>query len=162
MTKKVLMTAVALAGVGLLAADVWAADAGAKAGGPGRAGVRQRARARWGEILKEYDKDGDGKLSPPERAELRKHRREQLRDRIKAKVDTDGDGRISDAERQAAREKFFENHPQLKERLLKRFDADGDGKLNEQERAKARQALRRHLRGPGRRPAADGNATPEE
>ncbi|HRI82085.1 MAG TPA: EF-hand domain-containing protein [Opitutaceae bacterium] len=68
--------------------------------------------ARRESILKQFDRDGDGKLSPAERAAARAHMEQRMRtrmekqlERLKA-VDTDGDGKISDAEWAAAREQM--------------------------------------------------------
>ncbi len=47
------------------------------------------------ELLKKYDKDGDGKLSDAEREQMHKdHMAEMLK-----KYDTDGDGKLSDEEK---------------------------------------------------------------
>jgi Ca2+-binding EF-hand superfamily protein len=45
-------------------------------------------------ILEKFDKDGDGKLSDDERAEIRKE--------MMAKFDMDGDGKLGPEERKAA------------------------------------------------------------
>jgi len=51
------------------------------------------------EVIKKFDKDGDGKLSEEERAAMKEARhKENL-----AKYDTDKDGKLSDAEREAMR-----------------------------------------------------------
>ena len=47
-------------------------------------------------IIEKFDKDGDGKLSDEERAEIRKE--------MMAKFDKDGDGKLSPEERKAAME----------------------------------------------------------
>lgn len=80
--------------------------------------------ARRAEVLKRFDKDGDGKLSDTERAAAKaafENRRGAPGARPAAdKPDT---GRVD------------------KQALLKEFDADGDGKLNGAERAAARKAM---------------------
>jgi len=70
------------------------------------------------EILKRFDKNGDGKLDEQERAAAKKAREERGGKLGQA---GGGDGKLRDE-------------------ILKRFDKDGDGKLNEQERAAAKQA----------------------
>ena len=72
--------------------------------------------ARKAEMLKKFDKDGDGKLSDEEkstlRAEIQNHRRgrdrkqwtPEQRDEMLKKFDTDGDGKLSQEERDTARE----------------------------------------------------------
>ena len=80
-------------------------------GDPGDGRIRE-------EILKRFDKDGDGKLSDSERAEFKKARAERR--------ENGGPGRPV-GER-------------MREEIIKRFDKDGDGKLNDAERAEAEQA----------------------
>jgi hypothetical protein len=56
------------------------------------------------EVLKEFDKDGDGKLSPEERTamqEARKAKMEERRKEMLAKYDADKDGKLSPEERAA-------------------------------------------------------------
>ena len=67
------------------------------------------------EILKRFDKDGDGKLNDTERAAAKKAHEER------GGQPGGGDGK-------------------MREEILKRFDKDGDGKLNEEERAAAKKA----------------------
>ncbi len=74
------------------------------------------------EILKRFDKDGDGKLNDTERAAARKAREE----RGGAPGKPGQPGGVGDGK--------------LREEILKRFDKDGDGKLNDQERAAAKKA----------------------
>ena len=91
------------------------------------------------EIIKKFDKDGDGKLSDEEKAELRKKMAERsgggrkLPPFLMKKFDKDGDGKLNEEERAEAR-KTMEARRQ---EALKRFDKDGDGKLNEEERKAA-------------------------
>lgn len=79
------------------------------------------------EVLKRFDKDGDGKLNETERAAAKKAHDErgggpgQPGGNGKPGAGKPGDGK-------------------MKEELLKRFDKDGDGKLNEAERAAAMKA----------------------
>jgi len=81
-------------------------------------------------ILKEFDKDGDGKLSQEERAEMReimRGRRAARHKEMLQRFDADGDGKLSDEERKLAHETI------LKEMLLK-YDANGNGELEPEER----------------------------
>ena len=82
------------------------------------AGPAGDARAqRRAEILKKFDKNGDGKLDETERAAMRA----------------------------AAKEKAQARKAQLERRkaqLIKEFDKNGDGKLDESERAAARSAVK--------------------
>jgi len=104
--------------------------AGANTNFPARVNMRA-------EILKKYDKDGDGKLNEQEKAAMladRKAEMDKARQAHEKEFDKNGDGKLDDAERkammdarQAQREKF------MKERE-KAFDKDGDGKLSDEER----------------------------
>lgn len=66
-------------------------------------GDRQaRMEARRAEMVKKYDKDGDGKLSDEEREAMKKDRRERMEQRraeMLKQYDKDGDGKLSDEER---------------------------------------------------------------
>ena len=91
------------------------------------------------EVVKEFDKDGDGKLSDAERAEMRKvmeTRMEERRKEMLEKFDTDKDGKLSPEEREKAREAN-------RAEMLKKFDKDGDGKLSEEERKDMPKPMRR-------------------
>lgn len=92
------------------------------------------------EIIKKFDKDGDGKLRDAEREKIRKKlpgKGRKLPPQILAKFDKDGDGELNDEEREAAK-KAWEAR---KEEALEKFDADGDGKLNPEERQTAMKAF---------------------
>ncbi|MSU45726.1 MAG: hypothetical protein EXS42_01005 [Lacunisphaera sp.] len=67
------------------------------------------------EMIKRFDKDGDGKLNDAERAEAEKARAERRKN--------GGPGRPVGG--------------RVREEIIKRFDKDGDGKLNDAERAEA-------------------------
>ena len=125
--------------------------------------TRPPARANAGNfrerLLKEFDADGDGKLSGPEqekaRAAAMKLRgsntgRPNSAEMMK-QFDKDGDGRLSDSERTALRQFMAKRgaggnasgrRPQsennkIPPQVLQRFDKDGDGKLDEKERQAA-------------------------
>lgn len=83
------------------------------------------------ELVKQFDKDGDGKLSDEERATMREAHQARMEERRKEmleKFDADKDGKLSPEEREKAREA-------RKAEMLEKFDKDGDGKLSEEERA---------------------------
>lgn len=67
------------------------------------------------ELIKQFDKDGDGKLSEEEqkaaRAQLEERRKETLK-----KFDKDGDGKLNDEERAAMRESLRANRPEGKKK----------------------------------------------
>lgn len=126
-------------------------DEGKRDGRPPKGQIKQQ-------MLKEFDADGDGKLSESERAaakaameerkgkidtngdgtiseEERQAAQEARREQMRQKMDTDGDGTVSDAEREAARK-------EMREEMRKRIDTDGDGEISEAERQAAREARR--------------------
>jgi hypothetical protein len=78
------------------------------------------------EMLKKFDKDGDGTLSKEEKDAMREAMKELHKDKAK-EFDKDGDGKLSEAEREAMKEA-------RKAEFLKKFDTDGDGKLSDEER----------------------------
>ena len=83
------------------------------------------------EMVKQFDKDGDGKLSDEERKamhEAGKAKREERQKAMIAKFDKDGDGKLNDEERAAAKAAH-------EAEMIKKFDKDGDGKLSDEERA---------------------------
>ncbi len=106
------------------------------------------------EMMKKFDKDGDGKLSDEEKAaaktEMEAKRAEMLKE-----FDKDGDGKLSDDERKAMHDAY----------ILKRFDKNGDGKLSDEEKATAETARKEmeakrgkgHGKGEGK-----GKGKPEE
>jgi hypothetical protein len=99
-------------------------------------------------VLKEFDKDGDGKLSEDERTAMREAMKAKMEERKKemlAKYDADGDGTLSDDEKAKAM-------ADRKAEMLKKFDTDGDGVLNPEERAK----IPKRPGGPGPRPGGPG------
>jgi Ca2+-binding EF-hand superfamily protein len=117
------------------------------------------------EILKRFDKNGDGKLDEDERAEAHEAMLKEQEERRAARVtapnaedyrrrmlemfDKNHDGRLDDEERAEAR-KYAEEHGLGQggaggtdwPALLKRFDKNGDGKLDEDERAEMQKFIR--------------------
>ena len=87
-------------------------------------------------MLKEFDKDGDGKLSEDERTAMRtamQARAEEQRKALLAKYDADGDGKLGPEEAAKAR-------ADRQKEMLEKFDEDKDGKLSPEELRKARAA----------------------
>ncbi|HYC71071.1 MAG TPA: hypothetical protein VEB66_07695 [Opitutaceae bacterium] len=133
------------------------APAPAEGGGWGnREGVRPGA-----ELMKRFDRNGDGKLDEAERAALRgevakmdaKRPDGALRGEILARFDRDGDGRLNEAERaefeqaRAALLKQGASGARMRNRAIKEFDRDGDGKLSAGEEAAARAAMQNRRTG---------------
>lgn len=75
------------------------------------------------EVLKRFDKDGDGKLNETERAAAKK----AMGERGGRPGQFGGDGKTG-------------GDGKMKDEILKRFDKDSDGKLNEAEREAAKKA----------------------
>ena len=118
-----------------------------------------------GDAIKQFDKDGDGKLNDQERAamiEARKTMMENMRKAREKEFDKNGDGKLDDAERAAMMEAFKQRHPEAgpkMQELIKRFDKDGDGKLNDEERKAMMEERAKHMQEKGvPPPAADAKA----
>ena len=95
-------------------------------GNPDKPGKPHRKGPPPPEILKEFDKDGDGKLSEDEHKAMRDAMQERYKDKWK-EFDKDGDGKLSDQEKEAMKEA-------RKAMWMKKFDKDGDGVLSDEER----------------------------
>jgi hypothetical protein len=88
-------------------------------------------------LLKQFDKDGDGKLNDEEREAAKAAREAMMEARKKEmleKFDTDKDGELNDAEKEAMR-------AEMKKRMLEKFDKDGNGELSDEEKAEMRKAM---------------------
>lgn len=71
-----------------------------------------RDGSRRDEIIKKFDKDGDGQLSEQERADAREAFKAKMAERkaeLIKKYDKDGDGKLSEEERKAARDNHGKN-----------------------------------------------------
>ena len=122
---------------------------GKKPGGP-------EGRPSREEIIKKFDKDGDGKLNDEEKAEIRKKMAERsgggrkLPPFLMKKFDKDGDGELNDEEKAEARKTMEARRKEM----IEKFDKDGDGKLNDEERKAAMAA--RPKPGEGAKPEGKG------
>jgi hypothetical protein len=98
------------------------------------------------EILKKFDKDGDGNLSDEEKAEIRKTMANRTPPaHILEKFDKDGDGKLSDEEKAGMRKE-----------MMAKFDKDGDGKLSPDERKAAIEARSKGAGGKGKKAEGKG------
>jgi len=96
---------VVISALAVLAAGAWAEDAGESTGGKGL-GEGQLKRGRPDnplrmEILKQFDADGDGKLSETERAAAEAAREEKMKERMLERfraMDADGNKCVSEDE----------------------------------------------------------------
>jgi Ca2+-binding EF-hand superfamily protein len=105
----------------------------------------RRGRQLTPEQIKEYDQDGDGKLSREERRKawqaFAEKRREEIRKAMLEKYDADGDGELSQEEREKQRTDLRKRmQDRMEQALAKRFDEDGDGVLSEDEAARMEEA----------------------
>jgi Ca2+-binding EF-hand superfamily protein len=84
------------------------------------------------DVIKKYDKDGDGKLNDEERKAFREDRDKEML----AKYDVNKDGKLDDEETKKMR---AENPPFGRggfgpdAEAIKKYDKDADGKLNDEE-----------------------------
>ncbi len=146
-----------LGGVVLVLAmgPLWPPDVLAQHGG--------RHQGRRQKRLKQFDTDGDGKLSREERGKLREELQAQRDERRQEKLnnyDLDGDGKLSDEERGQAKSdrqaKKQEKREQKRQELLEKYDTDGDGELSDEERETMREEMK-DLGYPRRRNARRGS-----
>ena len=134
----------------LLAATLFIAPAA-----PGADAPPPAMSSRAADLLKRFDKNGDGKLDETELADAREAMlQEQMQkqasraalpggEAMRAKMlemfDKNRDGRLDDEERAAMRrydeETGLGENGEVRDELLKRFDKNADGKLDETERA---------------------------
>ena len=119
------------------------------------------------ELLKKYDKDGDGKLNDQERAAMMEERHDRMAKMIKARekeFDKDGDGKLNEQEKAAMMAEMQKRHPNGPrfQEMIKRFDKDGDGKLNDEERKamQQEQAARMQRMAAAAKTASVTNAVP--
>lgn len=97
------------------------------------------------QLMKQFDKDGDGRLNAEERKEAMeaiknksadlKELREKHVEKVMKKFDKDGDGKLSFEERR----EMFKQAREARNALVRKYDADGDGKLSDDERDKLMQ-----------------------
>jgi Ca2+-binding EF-hand superfamily protein len=76
------------------------------------------------EMLKKFDKDGDGKLNEEERMaakEVYKAREEAFKKEMLEKFDKDGNGELSEEEREAAKKERMSKHEEHKKEMFKKF-----------------------------------------
>ena len=114
------------------------------------------------EMLKEFDKDGDGKLSDQEKL-MAQAAWQRLRGRSSGPVYGPGygfpqananAGGIAAANAAAAGNGGGEGKAKVSA-LVKRFDKDGDGKLNDEEKATAQAELKKDKKAKADKPEAD-------
>lgn len=142
---KTKITWIALALAGVVASSAQEGKPGGQRRGPGgEGGNRQLPPA----VLKEFDKDGDGKLNEGESTAAReamRAKREEMRKKMLAEFDGNNDGKLDETERKTMREKMEAKRKEL----VEKYDADKDGKLGPDEIKAARDAGEEIPMGPG-------------
>jgi hypothetical protein len=108
---------------------------------PAPEGQRERRPNRQmpPEVLKEFDKDGDGKLNEEEAKaarEARQAKAEEARKKMLEKYDTDKDGKLSDEERKTMRTELEAK----RKALLEKYDANKNNRLDPEEIKAAKDA----------------------
>ena len=96
------------------------------------------------EFYREFDKDGDGKISTQERADMAEVLRVRSTKFMLARekqFDKDGDGKLNADERKSMTEYHTAQYAQLRKEAEAQFDMDCDGKLDDQERAAKHKAF---------------------
>lgn len=159
-TMKTKITCFALALAGIVTAAAQDGPPGGERrgpGGPGGPGGRQVPPA----VLKEFDKDGDGKLNDEEAKAARaamQAKREEAQKKILAEFDADKDGKLNEEERKAMRTAMEAK----RKALVEKYDADKDGKLSPEEIKAARDAGEEipMIGGPGGRRGPGGPGGP--
>jgi len=93
-------------------------------------------RADYRKLYKEYDKDGDGRMSREEYLALAAAVKDERKKWELEHYDTNGDGTVDDGERKAAEEARKRYYAQIRERwTVRRWDRNKDGRLDEEELA---------------------------
>ena len=119
---------------------------------------------RHAEMVKRFDRNGDGQIDTAERqaarSEMRQRwgahrsqpgfgkRHEQKRAQALQRFDHDHDGRLNDAEyaeARAAREQHRAQAQARRQQILSRFDRDGDGRIGDTERNEMRSAWQKFI-----------------
>jgi hypothetical protein len=101
-------------------ADGPVADGGRRPGGKGGKGGGPGGKMH-AEMIKNFDKDGDGTLNEAERQAAKAVPLQGF--------DTNGDGQVSEEERKAGFLKRLNENPEMLAKFLARFDANKDGEL---------------------------------
>ncbi|HUU60635.1 MAG TPA: EF-hand domain-containing protein, partial [Phycisphaerae bacterium] len=106
------------------------------AGGSGEGERPPIFRADYRKLYKEYDKDGDGKMSREEYRDLAAAVQNERKKWELEHYDANGDGTVDDGERKAIEETRKRYYAQMRERwTIRRWDRNKDGRLDEEELA---------------------------
>ena len=135
-------TRILLTGISIAMATSMTAYAQGNQRGQGKGGQRKGPPP---EMVKQFDKDGDGKLSEEERKEARaamEKRREAGKAKMLERFDADGDGKLSDEERNKMKETMEAKRKEIHAAMLEKFDANGNGKIDQDEREGVREWMK--------------------
>ena len=136
MKTKITWIALAIAAAGTLGAQ-------AQEEGQQRRGQRQMPES----VVKEFDKDGDGKLNDDENKAAREAMRarfEEARKKELEEFDKDKDGKLNDEERKAAQQA----RQAKRKALVEKYDADKNGEVSTEEAKTATPEEQRVLMAP--------------
>jgi Ca2+-binding EF-hand superfamily protein len=140
----------------------------------------QADRPQYQELLKRFDRDGDGRLNEQERQLMRQEVQKRSsqdnanrpsREEVIKRYDKNGDGRLDAQELAALRAQLAKtrdgagNRPPNQNRregtnnrsLIERFDTNKNGRLDPEEQQKAREAMQRRQGNPQQRPPQPEN-----
>ena len=140
----------------------------------------QVPRQNFQDLIKRFDRDGDGRLNEQERQRMRQEMQKRSapdnatrpsREEVLKKFDRNGDGRLDAQELAVLRSQMERtrdgagSRPSSSNRqggnnraLIERFDTNKNGRLDPPEQAKMREALqRRQTDNPSQRPAQPGD-----
>jgi Ca2+-binding EF-hand superfamily protein len=143
-TTHIILTGISIAIATSMTAYAEGDQRGQGKGDPGKGGSRKGPPP---EMIKQFDKDGDGKLSEDERKEARaamEKRREEGKAKMLKRFDADGDGELSEDERKKMRETMDAKRKEVRAAVLKEFDANGNGKIDEDEREGVREWIKKN------------------
>jgi hypothetical protein len=136
------MTKILLTGIAAALAFSMTANAEDDADGKQGKGKGKRHGGPPKELVKKFDKDGDGKLDKEERAALKtatKKHRAATEAKMLERFDADKDGKLSDEEKKTARATMAKERKEIHTAVLAKFDKDKDGKLSKDEKKGVRE-----------------------
>lgn len=140
----------------------------------------QADRPQYQELLKRFDRDGDGRLNEQERQLMSQEVQKRAgqgnanrpsREEVIKRYDKNGDGQLDAQELAALRSQMAKTRDGAGSRppndnrregtnnrgLIERFDTNKNGRLDPEEQQKAREAMQRRQGNPQQRPPQPGN-----